>query len=271
MNAGLRVAKGKYVKELDADDWFDTKEFERFIEQLKNVDCDLVITNSTENYSSGKKEKRVYSSNKDNRIYDFSIMSSLKFCRLDMQATSYRTELLREINYQQTEGIFYTDQEWCFYPMFFVNSIAFINANVYQYFIGRPGQTVDRAVWFKHNHHRLIIVKRLLSYYTSFIIDNALPEEKRKYVLFIMNHIIISLYRCYLFLLPKENFNVKDLQKFDNDIKEIQDLIQFNIYSVRIHKLIPFPLLWYWRKFSKRMPQGIIRFLFILKKLKRRL
>jgi glycosyltransferase involved in cell wall biosynthesis len=114
MNAGLRVAKGKYVKELDADDWFDTKEFERFIEQLKNVDCDLVITNWTTNYSSGKKEKEVYSWIKENRIYDFFIMSPLKSWYLHMYAISYRTELLRAINYRQTEGLFYTDTDWFF-------------------------------------------------------------------------------------------------------------------------------------------------------------
>ena len=36
INRGLAEAKGKYIKVLDADDWFNTKEFEVFLKALKS-------------------------------------------------------------------------------------------------------------------------------------------------------------------------------------------------------------------------------------------
>ena len=42
VNRGLKEAVGKYVKVLDADDYFDTFEFEKAIDFLKQNDYDLV-------------------------------------------------------------------------------------------------------------------------------------------------------------------------------------------------------------------------------------
>jgi glycosyltransferase involved in cell wall biosynthesis len=55
-NAALPVAKGKYVKVLDADDWFDTDAFAYLIDKLQTLDSDLVITNFSYRYASGKKK-----------------------------------------------------------------------------------------------------------------------------------------------------------------------------------------------------------------------
>ena len=44
INRGLKEATGKYVKVLDADDYFDTISFEQFIILLASTDADLVIS-----------------------------------------------------------------------------------------------------------------------------------------------------------------------------------------------------------------------------------
>jgi glycosyltransferase involved in cell wall biosynthesis len=61
-NAALPVAKGKYVKVLDADDWFDTDAFAYLIDKLQTLDSDLVITNYTNHYASRKKKLTRYCS-----------------------------------------------------------------------------------------------------------------------------------------------------------------------------------------------------------------
>lgn len=46
VNRGLKEATGKYIKILDADDWFDNEQFSLFVEKLKKYDCDLIFLNS---------------------------------------------------------------------------------------------------------------------------------------------------------------------------------------------------------------------------------
>lgn len=67
-----------------------------------------------------------------------------------MHALAYRTELLRQIDYRQTEGISYTDQEWAVIPMLHIQAFIHCPEEVYRYLVGRPGQTCDEAMRLKH-------------------------------------------------------------------------------------------------------------------------
>ena len=44
VNRGLKEATGKYVKVLDADDYFDTDVFEAFVHLLSEINADLLIS-----------------------------------------------------------------------------------------------------------------------------------------------------------------------------------------------------------------------------------
>ena len=55
INAGSEKAVGKYLKVLDADDWFLTENIPAFISALENTDADVVLTpHHTINISSGE-------------------------------------------------------------------------------------------------------------------------------------------------------------------------------------------------------------------------
>ncbi len=44
INSALPVAKGKYVKILDADDWFNSINLVKFIGELESTDADMAVT-----------------------------------------------------------------------------------------------------------------------------------------------------------------------------------------------------------------------------------
>lgn len=44
VNTGIHYASGKYFKVLDGDDWFATKELQKLIELLENLDVDIVAS-----------------------------------------------------------------------------------------------------------------------------------------------------------------------------------------------------------------------------------
>lgn len=55
INVGSEKAVGKYLKVLDADDWFLTENIPEFIKALENTDADVVLTpHHTINISNGE-------------------------------------------------------------------------------------------------------------------------------------------------------------------------------------------------------------------------
>lgn len=122
VNRGLIEAKGKYVKILDADDRFDTKSLQIIMEILLEIDVDLVLTDYVKVNMKNKEIERTRYDVQRNKILDFQLMS----CFPEMHGVMYKTDNLRRINYRQTEGISYTDQEWIFEPMISVKSFCYI-------------------------------------------------------------------------------------------------------------------------------------------------
>lgn len=155
INRGLKEATGKYIKVLDADDWFDTTVFAEFITILQNSNADLIISDFSEVDENGNitKEHKYKIDNSE------KIDKNPQLFDIWMHAVTYKTNNLRLINYQQTEGISYTDQEWIFHPMVTIKSIKGFEKSLYQYLVGRAGQTVDMNVWHRNMSHEIKTLK----------------------------------------------------------------------------------------------------------------
>ena len=60
INTGLKLAKGKYIKILDADDLFDTHNLENVLDIIKELDVDMILTDFKMAYSNGKSKLRSF-------------------------------------------------------------------------------------------------------------------------------------------------------------------------------------------------------------------
>lgn len=198
INRGLKEAKGKYIKILDADDSFDPKVFSSYLYFLQNQDADLVVSNFIFIFEDGKiGSRKSYNLGSDciNQKYDITI--GKLFCKknIQMHGIAYKTCLLRDMNYVQTEGISYTDQEWSYTPMFRVRNVSYFSGYLYLYLIGRAGQTMDPSVFSKSiNQNEICVIRKLKdyleleasteggTYYTQKWIINNLMTSYRNYL-----------------------------------------------------------------------------------------
>ena len=146
VNAAFPLAAGRFVKILDADDSYDTAAFERYLRALAAPPATTDV--AFNDYVSVDEEGHVT----ETTTYPFPTDAAFgvadilsRDCFVAMHAVAYRTALLREIGYRQTEGISYTDTEWTYLPVAFAQEIRYVPEKVYRYLLGRDGQTMSRA------------------------------------------------------------------------------------------------------------------------------
>lgn len=170
INRGLKVATGKYIRILDADDSYNTENFARFLQILSSIDADLILSDYNLVDNNGNILER--------RSFDLETMITTDVVKvlkpvseLEMHAITYRRQILLDINYHQTEGISYTDTEWAFIPLMAVNTVCYVNLQIYNYLVGRPGQTMDISVLRKSMPQMMTVYKRLMQIYNSSHLD----------------------------------------------------------------------------------------------------
>lgn len=153
INAGLKIAKGTYVKILDADDTFDTVRFSAFLGFLGKCTepiVDLVLSDVEIVDEDGNVVSRVSYGGDGPTIVIHEFCDLLKndgfVGKYHMHGVAYQTDMLRRLSYCQSEGIAYTDNEWTILPMRGVSRYVVFPQVVYRYLVGREGQSVSAAV-----------------------------------------------------------------------------------------------------------------------------
>ena len=240
VNRGLKEATGKYIKVLDADDYYDNAAFAKLLKHLSVCDTDLVITpcdivnqkqEITRTISFNLEEQKALSAEVFNKTMDAS-----------MHCICYKTELLRSIHYMQTEGISYTDTEWAILPLAAVRNLTFYELHVYKYFVGREGQTVGAGNSLKNNASLFKIWKRIISEVGTSASANA-----NAYIRCRIIRGINALYR--IILMHGKEHDLENLKAFDDFIKQTD---YFNLLdNAKLGNKLSFHYIHEWRKARK--------------------
>lgn len=167
VNRGIQEARGKYFKLLDGDDWFDTSALCDLLRILKTEETDLIITDYVERYVSGKRVLR-----KVNCVYGKHCSMKHQSFLLPMHAVCSRTCILKDNDIRLEKGILYTDIEYVLYLLFYVKSTSHYPIFLYQYRLGRKGQSVDRKTHSRHMNDEYKVYENLKSYYNNHTLNN---------------------------------------------------------------------------------------------------
>lgn len=251
VNRGLKEATGKYIKILDADDYFMTQNLEEFIDILANNDVDLVLTNFDIVNLKGEVINKVRFKFPPNEVLNIEhICNKPEFTNMWMHAVTYRTAMVREINYHQSEGISYTDVEWIFEPMSYVKSVYYSKIVVYQYLLGREGQTVDAKQMQKNITHTL---KGMYAIFDAYMRRTTKCGVNMHH--YMMEKMMIRLHYLYTMALLLHYLDKKTITNLDDYIKKDINVYQ-SVNAMVIHSFFPFHYVKWWRQHGRdNLPQ----------------
>ena len=176
INTSIRRATGKYFKQLDGDDWFDTANLPCFLELLASIDADYVVTPMRmHNEVDGSEVIRDYFENISQGIYSFDEMDFQKIS--PMHCSCFRTKMLQEHDITITEHCFYTDVELVNRPVPYMNTICIYHQPIYVYRVGREGQSVSKTGIRKHYKEHEKVFWNLLEIYRSLAEEQAAKRQ----------------------------------------------------------------------------------------------
>lgn len=241
INAGLHVATGKYVKILDADDSVDTEAFEAFVDCIETIDADVVVNDYQKVYLGGKREDFDYSFPTGKTVNIADIYSEETFSTLLLPALTYRTSILKDMGYRQTEGISYTDIEWCYAPMTQMSTLYYFNRPVYKYLMGREGQTMDPDIYRKRLPQLFQCMHSLLNALSGL----SLATWAKRFANEQLAKHSLTMYRYHL--IEHQNEPRELLRTYDAVLKEKNPDVYKICGTTEYRKKIPYKFINEWR------------------------
>ena len=216
VNTGIRLAHGKYFKQLDGDDFFNPNSLKEFLDALEKLNSDVVLSPFITFISD---TKEVVKSN--DPITQFCVvpyheyfLSELKRENIAMHQCTFRTSMLQANDISLLEHTFYTDVELVIKALCNSNTVSFVPMTVYCYRTARDGQSMSAEGMRKHykEHEKVLfgIAEYLRKSKTS---PGYTLSEKR------LNTMVRWQYLFYTNLIPNYK-HLKEIRAFDRRLKK---------------------------------------------------
>lgn len=254
INAALPLVTARFIKVLDSDDYFDIDVLDMLLERLQTCTTDAVLLDYTIIYPD-KKQLSSFSY-KDGQILNFQNECPEYF---SMHSLIYNSDIFHRFCYHQSEGVSYTDQEWIFYPMFYVRNLQYIKLNLYQYIVGRVGQTMEENTIIRHISTIENLAVKMLSYIETVKTTISLPLKQ--YAENVLRQQLELIYRVELIYNCKADYNRKTLINLDKQIKS------YDINFYKSFKNLTYTKIKYIEKFRKnytRLPFIFCRIMILI-------
>lgn len=231
VNAGLKIALGRYVRVLDSDDWLNEETIEKYIEELNNSNEDLILTNYSYNYVTENKKELVDVFGKIGKVKNLAEISKLNVSDHDfisflaIHSCTVKTEKLKQVwGDGLLEKTFYEDQEFIAKVILATETVKCLNLDVYQYMIGRDEQSMSSEKLFKKRNDHERVLKKLIEIYVDYEDDNKKEILARRIREMFKTHYWIYFYHSGI-----KQSEKKEFRKLEKELKTKMSNIDKNI------------------------------------------
>lgn len=155
INKGIELAKGKYFKVVDADDWVNEKDYDILLKRLINEDADLILTDFCEARSFEDKPTKIeyYKNLSKNQLYHFDEIcigeNGFEEWGPMLPTSTYKLECLKKADFKLLEKTFYVDMTYNAYSIIYIDTVKKYDLDIYRYYIGN-----SRTICKRRRHEK---------------------------------------------------------------------------------------------------------------------
>jgi glycosyltransferase involved in cell wall biosynthesis len=173
INAAIELARGRYFKVVDSDDWVRTENMTEFLDVLDKSDADVVVTHfRTVDMNTGELREFRTSHAECGSVYSLDGFMELpigaRSC-LNFHGITYNTEYYRNTEVKLTEGVFYEDQEYATSPFYMLKSLLPVDIFLYEYLVNNAAQSTADEVQVRRLSHQEAVLKSIIKCYNSYV------------------------------------------------------------------------------------------------------
>lgn len=261
-NRGLEEATGKYIRFLDSDDWFDNDGLVKLLKRLKGIEADIVFSDYNRCYmEDGNVEAYPVNDSEDDMTYSVSDFnwSAQNTNISNFWYSTYRTQLIKPLLPLFLEGVHYDDSILWVVPLIRAKKVHYLRGPLYNYLLGRPGQSMDVSIIKRHYKARHLTHMQVFDYYLEHA--EEIKDSGRKEILTrILSNMLRDDFVDLFYASYKDKRMMEEWSERCERISKTLPIPQVLLDSKHRFDTLPYPLYYALRRVKKVLsPQKVER------------
>ncbi len=199
VNTGLRNATGRYYKVVDSDDWLDEGALIKMMQVLRSFNeenyPDAILSNYVYEhvYNDTRRVVDYHESFPIEQVFSFEESKPLPVGKfMAMHSLIYKTSILIDMKLELPKHTFYVDNYYIYAPLPYLNTLYYVDVDLYRYFIGRPDQSVNEDVIMRRIDQHIRVTEHILSVHNVLEFKEARPKLYKYMESFILIMMVIN-------------------------------------------------------------------------------